>query len=96
MKRTLIIALVCVNLALLAALMLGAATPKAQAQVIGGGTDYLMITSQTSSNLDLVYIIDLGRRRLRCWKWNKSRDRLEPYRSRALLSDFRRAEEPGR
>ena len=89
MKKTVIVALVCVNVALLLALMFGAGTPKAQAQAFRGATDYLMGTGKARGRpADVGYIIDLGRRRLLAWEFNKTRKALVPYRGRELTNDF--------
>lgn len=91
MKTTVIVILMCVNVALLAALALGS-PGKAHGQVYGGGNDYLMITGQIASNYDAVYIIDMKKRQLRGWEFNRSRKRLVPIGQRDLRSDFRRTE----
>lgn len=93
MKKTVIIALVCVNVALLASLMLWATTPKANAQVLRGGADYLLMTGHIGSDWDAVYIIDMGSRRLLAWQFDKTKKRLVPIRGRQLKNDFRRRSE---
>ena len=92
MKKILIAVLVCVNLALLAALMLGSGAPMATGQVAGGGTDYLVTTAQYNrGNVDALYILDLGKRRLAGWTFDKDRGRLVQFRGRkSLTQDFRR------
>ncbi|MCK4602404.1 MAG: hypothetical protein KAU28_08045 [Phycisphaerae bacterium] len=93
MKRVLIIALVCINVALLTVLVLGTHAPKAHAQAVRGGTDYVVISGQIGSNWDAVYIIDQAARALATFKFDKSRKRLLPFRMRDLKSDFRRQPE---
>ena len=90
MKKMLIIALVCVNVGLLLALVFGTANiPQAKAQPgRGGGTDYLMVTGEISSDYEAVYIIDLAQRRLRGVKFDRSRKRLVPMQGRELEGDF--------
>ena len=90
MKRVLIVTLVCVNLGLLATLMLGTATPKASAQAFRGGTDYLLMTGAIRSDYDAVYVIDLGKRRLLAWKLDRTKKSLVPNRGRDLRNDFER------
>lgn len=93
MKRILVFVLLCINFALLGALLLGALTPKATAQVTRGGSDYLMITGHVGQDWDAVYVIDLGRRRMLGWKFNQTKKRLEPLQGRLLQNDFRRTNE---
>jgi len=85
MKRALIIALVCLDLALLAALVAGKIPSKAHAQGIVG-TDYMMVTGRESSNKDAVFILDRARDRLMALKLD--RKRLRPVRGRNLKTDF--------
>ena len=92
MKKVLIVALVCVNVALLAALMLGLAAPRASAQVYRGGADYLMMTGQIGRDWDAVYIVDMGSRRLMAWRFDQTKKRLVAFRGRELKTDFARKE----
>ena len=92
MKRAIIVTLVCVNVALLAALVLGAATPKAEAQAYRGAADYLLMTGHIGDNWDAVYVLDLAKRRLAAWQFNKTRKRLVAIGTRDLKDDFRRKE----
>ena len=93
MKKTLIVILVCVNLALLLGLVFSPTARKAEAQVFRGGTDYLMITGHINRDWDAVYVIDLARRQLLGWRFDKGRKRLLPIRGRRLKDDFRREQE---
>ena len=97
MKRALIVTLVCLNLALIAALVLGASTPPARAQAFRGGADYLMVTAAFSSSNDAVYVLDMAQRRLVALAYDKTAKRLLPMRGRQLERDFRQQREtPGR
>ncbi len=90
MKRIVIIAMVCVNATLLIALVLGAGTPEATAQVIGGGTDYMTVTAKIGSSYQALYIIEMAQQRLVALKFDKTRKRLVPMGSaRELTKDFR-------
>lgn len=89
MKKPLIVALVCVNVVLLAALVALNLEP-AQAQVMRGGNDYLMTTGRVEASFDAVYVIDLKTRRLAAWRFDRTRKRLIPYRGRSLVTDFGR------
>jgi len=89
MKKALIVSLVCVNAGLLAALLLGAAAPPAQAQVYGGGTDYLVVSAQLAVDWDALWVLDLSKRRLRAFGFNKQSNRLLPFGGgRDLARDF--------
>ena len=92
MKRPLIITLVCVNAALLLALVLGTTIPRATAQVPGGGADYLLLTGQMSANYDAIYVLDLAQSRLLAYRFDRTRKTLIPYRGRPLRDDFRTRE----
>ncbi len=71
MKQVIIVALVCLNASLLVALVFGIGTPPAKAQVIGGGTNYIMITGDIRQDYDAIYIMDLGKRKLAALKFDK-------------------------
>ncbi len=91
MKKALIVALVCVNLTLLMALLFGPTTPKAHGQAFRGAADYLMITGKLATvKSDAVYVVDLAQRRLLAWKFDRTRKRLIPYQGRDLRNDFER------
>ncbi|MBL7134062.1 MAG: hypothetical protein ISS78_08190 [Phycisphaerae bacterium] len=93
MKRKLIIALVCINAALLIALAVGTGTQQAKAQTFPT-TDYLLLTTQLTPTLEGVCVVDLGSRRMMAWRLRQSGNRyiLSPFRAaRDLEQDFRRA-----
>jgi len=92
MKRVLIAALLLVNGALLAVLVVRSSDNVAQAQTVSGQTDYLMVTAKVTSDNDAVYVLDLASRRLAMWEFQMGKKQLVPYRGRALLTDFRRTE----
>ena len=88
MKKVLIVAFLCVNVALLAAIVI-ASQPEAQAQgVVGGGHDYLLLTAVMSRSSDVVYVIDLGSQRLAALEFDKTKKKLQAYRGRELKRDF--------
>ena len=90
MARIMIAALVCVNVALLATLLVGAPEP-AQGQVVGGGTDYMVITARIADGHEAVFIIDVGEQELAAWKFDRERRRLVDLgQPRQLTRDFRR------
>ncbi|MDY7009814.1 MAG: hypothetical protein SVV80_03590 [Planctomycetota bacterium] len=100
MKQAIIVALVCLNAALVVALVFGTGTQAADAQVIGGGTNYILITGDIREDYDAVYILDLGKRRLAAMRFDKSKGiakgRLVPAGTRELLRDFERTDRSGR
>lgn len=90
MKKRLIVALLCVNVALVLALAMFTGVSPAKAQVVGGGQDYLLITGHVSDNFDAVYVIELGSQRLAPFEFNKTKKQLVPYRGVDLKQHFRR------
>ena len=92
MKHVIIVALVCLNAAMLVALVFGTGTPAANAQVIGGGSNYIMITGDIRQDYDAVYIMDLSKRKLAALKFDKrgglAKGRLIPAGIRELPRDF--------
>lgn len=93
MKKALIAILICINVGLLAALMLGTFAPKADAQVYRPASDYLMMSGSMTKSSENVYVIDLSRRRLVGWQWDKTTRRLTRLGGRNLRTDFKRAED---
>ena len=92
MRTVIIVVLVCINVALLLALMLGSAhTPRAHGQVIRGGSDYIMVSGKIRTNDDAVYVIDLRTRRMAGVRYDKPNRRLIIIPGRDLGRDFRRA-----
>lgn len=90
MRNLLIGLLVCLNVGLLLMLLLGSGAGSADAQVIGGGTDYMVITARIGSNYDAIFIIDVAQQRLACWKFDRTLKRLVVLgRGRKLTRDFR-------
>lgn len=90
MKKGIILALAAVNVVLLAVLLLGASTPSARAQVVGGGSDYILHTAQIGSDWDAVWITDLRSRRMVAFRFDKTDKELKAYRGRDLRRDFGR------
>lgn len=94
MKKVLIVSLVCVNAGLLAALLLGTGAQPAQAQAYGGA-DYLVVTAQIAVDWDAVWVLDLTKRRLRAFGFNKQNNRLLPFGGgRDLARDFTPQRQP--
>ena len=95
MKRKLIVALVCLNVALLLAVAVGTGTQYARAQTFRS-TDYLLFSVNTGGlTSDGICVVDLATRKMVAWQLSRegSRYRLRTFRSvRDLSRDFRRKE----
>ena len=93
MKKTAIILLVCINVALLAALVAGA-MPRAEAQVSGraappAAPNYLLLTGHIMVNEDVVYVVDVNTGKLLAWEFDHKTKRLKMIRlGRNLVKDF--------
>ena len=94
-KRSLIAALVGVNLFLLAALLLSSYTPPAaHAQRVGGAWNYIAVSCEVDESYDAFYLVDLGQRRLHVFVPSQQQDgSIEYIGSRSLETDFRRGQE---
>lgn len=92
MKKAVMIALVCVNVALLLALTLQITTT-ATAQDDEGyyhpPTNYILVAGQIESGYELVYVIDMANRGLAAIQYDLSREVMIPFAYRDLTSDFR-------
>lgn len=91
-KRALIVLLVGVNLVLLATLMLWQwQLPAAQAALTGPAEEYLMVAGEMRDGVDVLYIIDVGRRRMHAFVPNRDLGsrRLFHVGVRDLQRDFR-------
>lgn len=85
MKHALIVALVCLNLALLVALVSGAT---AQAQSVGGRSDFLLINGLINRGEDVVYVVDTGARRLAVLRYSVATGRVSAVSGLDLKRDF--------
>jgi hypothetical protein len=97
MKQMILVALACLNAALLVALVFNAGAPTgetAEAQIVGGGADYLVMTGAVAQNYDALYVLDLSSRQLAAWKFDKKDNLLKLIGRRSLLRDFGR-KQPG-
>ena len=84
MRSILLVALVVLNVALLAALW---ATP-ARAQFDAAESPYVMFTGRWQGGSDAVYVLHLDRRELMGWRFDQASRRLVPLRRRPLAPDF--------
>ena len=87
MKQALIVALVCLNLALLVALVSGATAP-AQAQSVGGRSDYLLVNGMIGRGEDVMYVIDTGARRLAVLRYSVANGRVVTVTGSDLAREF--------
>jgi hypothetical protein len=69
------VALVCLNLALIAAVVFHAGGEPAYAQR-GRGGHYTLITARKDSNEDIVFVVDVNNRIMRSWLLDKERGKL--------------------
>lgn len=93
MRKAVIVILMFLNVGLLAGLLLSS-TPRAQAQAFRGASNYLMLTSKLDSNTDCVLVLDMAKRRLVGWEFDKTRKKMKimPGGARDIRNDFRKAE----
>ena len=91
-KRSIITALVGLNLLLLAALVFSTYSPPAAfAQRRGAAADYVAVTCRADKDYDALYIIDLTERNLHCFVPNRDRSGRTLYAGRRnLVADFQR------
>ena len=90
MRNLLIGLLVCVNVGLVLTLLFAPGLSTAEAQVIGGGADYMVVTGKIGKNYDAIFVIDVAQQRLACWKFDRALRRFVTFgRGRELTRDFR-------
>lgn len=90
MKRAVIVVLVCVNVALLLTLMLGPTAPKkADAQVFGGASNYIVVTGKIGKDDEAVYVVDVARQQMLAWRFDDGNEKFHRFRGRELKKDFR-------
>jgi len=92
MKQALIVALLCLNVALLLVLILGVGSAPAQAQAVGGRTDYLVTTGNIGTGWQATYLLDTATRRLAVLKFDRQSKRLQVAARSDLARDFARTE----
>jgi len=88
MKKALIVALVCINI-LLVAMLINSNATKAQAQTERGANDFVMVTGRVESGFEGVYVLDLKTRKLGAWRYDRNVKKLVPYTGRSLTTDFK-------
>ncbi len=89
-KKTCLSLLVCVNLALLTAILLCSySLPQAYAQGTSLASDYMVVAGEIRDQHDGLYIIDVRNRTLHVLYYDLGTKRLRYAASRDLESDFR-------
>ena len=89
MKKALIVALVCINVALVLALVFTVNQQPAKAQA-GGGADYLVITAKVGVNTDAVFVIDVAKQKMLGLSPDPNRKgKLATYGGRVFKNDFK-------
>jgi hypothetical protein len=93
-KRSIIVALVGVNLLLLGGLLLTAyQLPEAKAQGVGRGGNYLMCAGQIEAGLDALYVLNLDQQAINVVLMNRQGNRPEivgVQKGPDLVSDLRK------
>ena len=93
MKKSAIVVLVCLNVALLGTLV-ARSLPQAEAQVatrtpVAAPPNYLLLTGHIRSNEDVVYVLDVNSGKLLAWEFDHKDKRFEVIRlGRNLVTDF--------
>jgi len=89
MKQFALVALICLNAALIVALVAGPSASTASGQVLG--SNYLVVSGHVDDDTEAVYIIDLSQRRLSGLVMTRSGVQgIGPAGGRDLLRDFGR------
>ena len=87
MKRAVIIGLVAVNLVLLTAVVFAPDKP-AYGQAYHGATDYLVSTAHFERDYDAIYVVDLAKRKMVYFLFDRTAKKMIPYGLRKLAIDF--------
>lgn len=88
MKKALIVALVCVNIVLVA-MLINFNVNNAQAQTERGANNFILTTGRIESGFEAVYVIDLKTRKMGAWRFDRNAKKLVPYKGRILTTDFK-------
>ena len=89
MKNASIAALIGLNVILALVMVFDAPRQTAQAQAFRGQSDYIVCTGAVDQNTEVVYVLDLAKRRLVAFEPDpNNKFRLKSYRGRKLADDF--------
>jgi hypothetical protein len=80
---------VCLNVALVLTLVLGAAEPAKAQNEYYRPSNYTMVAGKMSTGNEVLYVVDMASQRLAAWQWDHSAKRLKIMRGRLLDNDFR-------
>lgn len=91
-KRKVVAAFAVLNVVLLVLLVMSSySLPTAYAQRMGGASNFVAVTSQADTDYDVLFVADLGERKLHCFAPDRNRTgEVEYIRFRDLAQDFKR------
>lgn len=88
MKQVMIVAMVCINVALVLALVFSLNEPVANAQ-FRGNADYMVVPAHVNDTVEAVYVFDIGQQKLLAFQPNpNNKMRLETYQGKIVKNDF--------
>lgn len=87
-RRTLVLLMVCVNIALITTLMTRD-LPRAYGQAAPLGANYLLVSAQETDDYDALYVLDLASRVLYVFEVDRSSKQFVLVDQRDLTQDFR-------
>ena len=93
MRRGIIIALICLNIGLLAMILIGPGTAPSQAQVVGASGRYIVFSGEYEPNKDAIYLVDAARGAMVAFRLVPTAEggtALQELPGRDLLRDFDR------
>lgn len=94
MKKFVIGALICLNVALVLALFLGSGNSSANAQAgaVRGPGEYMLMTGFVDQDLQAVYIVDIAKRKIAALTMDRAKKKLSLDGGRDLRKDFNRVD----
>ena len=87
MKRAVIVGLLALNVVLLAGLLFAPDKP-AYGQAVHGATDYLTTTAHFGRDYDALFVVDLAKRKMVYFLFDRTTKKMVPYGLRKLYIDF--------
>ena len=93
-SRNIVLALLCVSAAVLGTLVAVTWNDRAEATgVAAAGGEYIMFTGEVSASIDMLYVVDLTKRRMNAYHWDTRENVLSLKDQADLAKAFR---EPGK